>query len=87
MHSERLRRRLADAIHPREKPTDRTLQLRYGIVDAIRGDNTLDVRWSGSGTPMTFCPRLKPGSPVVGETVVCLTDGVDLVVLGVLYQG
>ena len=88
MHPERLQRRLANAIKPRRQPGGRQLRLRWGVVDAVRGDNTLDIKFGGSATVITLIPRLYQTaglSPVAGDTVVCITDGVDLICLGKVY--
>lgn len=83
MMPERLSRRLADAINPPRRRHERGLRLRWGIIDNVRSDNTLDVRFGGSSTITTFCPALKTGAVGVGvgDRVVALTDGVDLVIL------
>lgn len=86
MIPDRLQRRLAEAIKPRRQRTRRQLRLTYGVVQAVRPDNTLDVNWEGSTTTMNLCPRIKPGpAPVAGDTVAALTDGIDLLVLGTVY--
>lgn len=63
---------------------DSSFRIRFGEVTVV-GSGTVDLTVGGSDVEITGVRTLKSyGSPVVGDTVVVITDGLDLVVLGAL---
>jgi len=63
------------------KETPASLRLRFGQVSASAvGSVTVTV--AGSSTTISGVRYLSTYTPVVNDTVVMLTDGIDLLVLG-----
>jgi hypothetical protein len=63
------------------KETPASLRLRFGQVSASAvGSVTVTV--AGSGTAISGVKYMSTYTPVVNDTVVMLTDGIDLLVLG-----
>lgn len=64
-------------------PSGEPLRVRFGQVTASAA-TSVTVTVGGSTTAITGVPFLKSYTPVVNDTVVMLTDGLDLVVLGAI---
>lgn len=63
------------------KETPASLRLRFGQVSASAvGSVTVTV--AGSATAISGVKYMSTYTPVVNDTVVMLTDGIDLLVLG-----
>lgn len=62
-------------------PGDNPIRVRFGQVTAV-GGSTVTVKVGGSTTPVSGVKYLKSYTPVLNETVVLMTDGLDVFVLG-----
>lgn len=63
------------------KESPATLRLRFGSVSAS-AVGSVSVTVAGSSTVVAGVKYLSSYTPVVNDTVVMLTDGIDLLVLG-----
>jgi hypothetical protein len=63
------------------KESPASLRLRFGQVSAS-AVGSVSVTVAGSATVVPGVSYLSSYSPVVGDTVVLLTDGADVLVLG-----
>lgn len=62
-------------------PSADPIRVRFGQVTASAA-TTVSVTVGGSSTVISGVPFLKSYTPVISDTVVLLTDGLDLLVLG-----
>jgi hypothetical protein len=62
-------------------PAGDPIRLRFGQVTASAAAS-VSVTVGGSSTVISGVPYLKSYTPVVNDTVLLLTDGLDLIVLG-----
>ena len=64
-------------------PKSASLDLRYGVVDAV-GTGTVDVKIGGSDVVVEGLRHMDDYSPTVADTVALLVTGRDVLVLGKL---
>lgn len=64
-------------------PDPGTVRVRFGQVTAS-GVSAVTVTVGGGSASVADVPFLKSYTPVVNDTVVMLTDGYDLIVLGAI---
>lgn len=62
-------------------PSGDPIRVRFGQVTAS-AVSSVSVTVGGSSTVISGVPYLKSYTPVVNDTVLLLTDGLDLIVLG-----
>lgn len=60
---------------------DAPVRLRFGVVESV-GSGVVSVKVAGSDVEITDVRHLESYSASVSDTVVLLTDGLDLLVLG-----
>jgi len=58
------------------------LRLRWGVVTAVAGDGTLSIEIGGSSTAVSGIVAIDQVAAVAADTVVLITDGVDMIVIG-----
>jgi hypothetical protein len=71
--------KITDALSDLLSPTDPSVRLRTGTVSAIDG-NFVTVALSGS--TITYVPRLASYAPTVGDVVLLLQAGPQLLAIG-----
>jgi len=58
------------------------LRLRWGVVSTVAGDGTLSINIGGSDTAVSGFVAIDQVTAVAKDTVVLITDGVDMLVIG-----
>lgn len=79
--TDRTRRRLVRTLPAKRQ---QNIRLRQGVIDADNGDGTVNLTIGGSSTVIEDVSCLAGAVIGVGNTVMVLSTGYDLLVLGEL---